>query len=521
MLAAEWFAEQRRANEDRSQLVAWLCSRRAGKTRSRCRGMVRKALKTRGGRFLYLNSTRGEAERLAWHGLKNDGMAAIALELQKQGIPSKIDNSDLEIHFPEPIDSRIFLRGADDETELRKALGYAYHEVWWDEAQKIPPKLTQSIREVLMPALLDFGGQLTLTGTPVRQMSGLFYEVTRPEVAKRMPGWSLHHWTLLQNTFFGHVRPGRDGRFEVVGKSGKVSSRHEAYRDAEKAAQALRWRDGVLDLQRLFGGESVAPIDGPIMQREAFGKWVREDSNYVYTFNRLKESEYLYAPHRRRVDGYIDLEAALADLPFHWTEALFALGADLGYSPDPFAMVLWAWHPEHPQLYEVVSYEQTGLRYEKQAAHLMQIRDRVVVGIPVADAGGGGKPAVAGWSEDWSARYGVPLLEAEKHHKHDFIELMNHDIDRGWVKLRDGSPLHQTATELQWATVVTANGKLVEDPTMPNHTTDAGLYAWRTSFNFRFRPPPPPPPEEGTPEWAEREQAAMEAFLYGEDEAYD
>jgi hypothetical protein len=58
----------------------------------------------------------------------------------------------------------MYLRGADDEAELRKALGGAFHRVTWDEAQKIPPKLGLAIREVFMPTLLDFGGRFRLTG---------------------------------------------------------------------------------------------------------------------------------------------------------------------------------------------------------------------------------------------------------------------------------------------------------------------------------------------------------------------
>jgi hypothetical protein len=492
-LSDEWFPKQRRANETKARLVAWICGRRAGKTRSKCRGMIRKALRTRGGRFLYLNSTRSEAERLAWDGLKNDGMAAIVKELgEKHGLRYKLDASDLDIYLPDT-DSRIFLRGADKEAELAKALGYAYHEVWWDEAQKIPPKLAPRIREVLMPALLDFGGTLCLTGTPVRQMAGLFYEVTRPEPHKRLPGWELHHWNLLDNTFFG-------------------------------ATHEERMRRGMLELQQLFGGPDVAPLDGPIMQREGFGKWVREDSNYVYAVNKMPTSgpeSIWYAPPRWRPDGFPDLLAALRDLPGDWRDYIFAMGVDLGFDPDPFAVVLWAWHPERPELYEVISYEQTRLRYERQFAILAEIREMVNVGIPVADAGGGGKPAVAGWSEDWILRYGIPFLEADKANKHSFIEAMNADILRGWVKYREDSPLWKTTSELQWATIVTGAGKLIEDPTMPNHASDAGLYGHRQSFNYRFRPPPAPPPEQGTPEWADQEAAALEAYRDAEEDYVD
>jgi hypothetical protein len=518
-LTREWFPQQAAAFNDQARLRAFICGRRAGKTRGGCRYYVRQARKTREGRFLYLNSTWSEAERLAWHGNRDDGMAAL---VKRHKIPAKLDVSDLSITFLES-GATVYLRGADKERELEKALGGAYHEVWWDEAQKIPPKLEARISEVMMPALLDFGGRFTLTGTPVRQMSGLFYNVTRPEMHRRRPGWSVHHWTLLDNPFFGRaVASPRHTGFDVLDKMGKVIATFPEWEPAQAAALEERRRSGLLELQTLFGGPDVAPFDSPIMMREGGGLWVKEDSNFVYAVNKMPTKgpdSILYAPHRvRPQDGFPDLLASLIDLPGDWRDYMFALGADLGYSPDPFAIVLWAWHPNRPQLYEVISFEATGLRYEKQAEILHNIRSVVSVGVPVADAGGGGKPAVAGWSEDWIARYGIPLLEADKAHKHTFIELMNADILRGWVKYRDGSPLWRTATELQWATIVTGAGRLVEDPTMANHCTDAGLYAHRHSFNFRYRPEEPPPPPVGSPEWAQREEAALEGFRDAEDE---
>src|SRR5262249_53198603 len=152
-----------------------------------------------GAQLLYLNTTRGEAEQLAWWGNRGDGIASLDHSL---GLGLKLDNSKLTAYC-EATDGWLYLRGADDEAELRKRLGGAYHKVVWDEAQKIPPKLTTPIREVFMPAMLDFGGRFRLTGSPSRQMSGLFYEVTRPDVARRLPGWNVHHWNLLSNVYFG------------------------------------------------------------------------------------------------------------------------------------------------------------------------------------------------------------------------------------------------------------------------------------------------------------------------------
>lgn len=470
---AEWFPEQRAFYEDPAQLVAAICGRRAGKTRGGCRHFVKLARTIRGARLLYLNETRGEAERLAWFGTQNDGMASL---VTRYGINAKLDASDLSIYFPDT-DAWIWLRGAKDEREVRKALGGAYHEVWWDEAQKIPPKLESTIREVFMPALLDFGGRFRTTGTPVRQMAGLFHDATRSD-GKRNAQWSLHHWTLLNNPHFG-------------------------------ATAEERWSRGIVGLQRLYGGEDVVTIESPIMQREAFGRWVREDAAFVYAVHRVPHDRLLYAPHRARADGFVDVPRALADLPWRWQDAQFALGCDIGWYPDPFALCLWAWHPHDPRLYEVCSWKRNYMTADEQNAALNAIRQHVAVGMVVADGGSPSKPTVQGWAREWIERYNQPFVEAEKSNKHGSIDTYNNDIVRGLVQFRDGGPLFEEMSQLQWSGVVSGSGRLVEDPTMANDVCDASLYAHRHSYQFRWRPEEKKP-DAGTVEYALREEREIE-----------
>ncbi len=431
----------------------------------------------RGARLLYLNETRAEAERLAWWGIQNDGMASLC---QRYKLNAKLDASELSIYLPDT-DAWIWLRGAKDEKEVRKALGGAYHEVWWDEAQKIPTKLETTIREVFMPSLLDFGGRFRMVGTPSRQMGGLFYQVTRPEHEKRMPGWTVHEWTLLDNPHFGATRD-------------------------------ERWHRGVLELQKLYGGAEVAPIDSPIMQREAFGRWVREDAAHVYHVHKIPTTDLLYAPARLRPDGFPDIRAALADLPWKWQEGFYALGVDIGYSPDPFAFALVGWHPHDPVLYEIASWKQKFLTSDDQAAAMRAVREVVPLGFIVADAGGPAKPTVAGWSVQFVERYGLPVLEAEKHNKHDAISMVNGDIVRKHIRLRDGGEVYEDMSALQWSHLVSGSGRLVEDPTMSNHASDGFLYAARHARQYRARHEDVLPPS-GSVERYSREAAELEAEL--------
>lgn len=483
-LTDEWFPEERAFFDDPAQLTAAICGRRAGKTRGVVRDHLRDLLTIPGYRGLYLNSTKGEAERLAWIGNRADGFKPL---IESMGLPLKLNNAELSIHNP-VTDAWMYLRGADDEAELRKALGGAYHKVTWDEWQKIPPKLAPSIREVFFPALLDFGGRFRGTGTPVRQMAGLAWDVTRPELEKRQPGWKVHHWNLLNNPYFGRAKKIHGDWFVVWGARDEVVTGPHQFSEIEAAIAGARFTKGMLALQELYGGPEVAAIDSPIMQREGFGRWVYEGSSFVYAVHKVLKSSLLYAPARMRPDGFPDIAKALLDLPFDWREAMFSLGCDIGWYPDPFAFVLWSWHRHDPRIYEVASWKKNHLTSDQQVLVLREVQASVNVGLIVADASGPAKPAVKGWSEEWVNRYNLPILEADKQHKYTHQDVMNNDILRGYMKLREGGELYEEMAQLQWATIVSGTGRMIEDPTLANDVCDGGLYAHRHSHQFRWQP---------------------------------
>lgn len=501
---SEWFPEQRAFYEDLARLVAAICGRRAGKTRGGNRHFVRQAMRTQHGRFLYLNSTRLEARKLAWIGARGDGMKSL---VERYKLNAICNESDLTIHFPE-IDSWIYLMGADDEAGVSKALGLPYHEVWWDEAQKIPSKLAPTIRDVLMPTLLDYRGRLRLTGTPIRNMAGMFYDVTQPTVSARRRGWSVHHWNLLANPFFGRPEE-RDGQWFVIAGAGEVVSGPHALGELEAAVVGARYTRGMLDLQELLGGPEVAPLDSPTMRREGKGEWVHEDSNHVYAVHKLRRDWLCYAPARHREDGFPDIAEACKDLP-GWPdrEYLFALGADLG-TRDPFAFCLWAWSLADPVLYEVASWSRSGLNYDEMAARMHEVAGVVRIAVTTADAGGGGKPAVMGWSTVWQDRYRLPIIEAQKKNKEQAIGMYNADLLNNRMRMREGGALLEEALVHQWSSVISATGKRIEDPTTSNHVLDGSLYGFRESYHHRYREPPPKI-LPGTPEWVLREERELE-----------
>lgn len=514
-LTTHHFDQQREFYRPRKKsLRAALCSRRAGKTRGGNESDVELAAQTQDGRFLYINETRAEAKRLAWHGARGDGMMSLVRD--RGWIDSgfaKINETELTIHFPS-LNSWIFLIGVDDDAAIRRALGTPWNRVRWDEAQRIPPKFRVTILETMLPALLDYSGEVLFTGTPERKMNGLFYDITRSDSKER--GWDVSRWTLTDNPYWGRPKQIDGQWFAVWGARDEIVSGPHDPAQLLAAVLAARHTTGVLGLQELLGGPEVSPLDGPIMRRQGFGDWVREDSNFVYAVNKLTDAELFYAEHRTRPDGFVDVAAALRDLPYNWSDGLFALGVDLGYN-DPFAFVLWSWHPSDPCLYEVCAWKQSGLDSDAQNEAIKAVRAHVAIGTIDADAGGIGKQVVKGWSKEWVDRYQLPIVEAEKQHKQTAISVFNADVLAHRVRFRDGSPLIAEMRELQWATIVDGSGRMIEDPTLANDCCDGGLYGARRAYHFRFRPEEQAP-KAGTPAHYAREAAELEAEM---DEEYE
>src|SRR5690606_25876831 len=125
----------------------------------------------------------------------------------------------------------------------------------------------------------DYGGQIALGGTPGVDLIGLFYDVTRDD--KPPPGgWSVHRWSVLDNPFFGATRDERYARTI------------QAHCDE-------------------FG---LSPED-PEVQREWFGRWVKEDARFVYAVHAVPEDRLCYAKYQTLPDGTPDFDAHIAALP--------------------------------------------------------------------------------------------------------------------------------------------------------------------------------------------------------------
>lgn len=509
-LRADYHPKQAAAVTSRAKRRAIKCTRRAGKTRGGCRETMARALEGRA-RVLYCAATRKEAKDRAWRSDTKDGwrdlidvvglvVATTRAAFDKGQGDVLVNETELTIDFRNGSQLAIF--AADRPEDADKLRGGQKDIVWVDEAQ-IFPALTYFIDQVVeamvaRPAGLE-RGEVWLSGTPDRNLAGMFYEATKePEQGERLDGWEVHEFAVIDNPYFGSTA---EERWEAT------------------AGETLRTR----------GWDPENPP--PEFVREWLGKWTTGDALFVYAVHQYQPHEF--AP--CRVDestGHYDHRLAIADLPprvvaadgaIERIEWYFTLGVDFGGSPDPFAWVLWAWSPQIVDIYEMGSWKQTDLTSDDMKHHLWTLWRSVgpaLVSLRGDSSGALGKPTLQAWEDG----IGLPLEPADRHGKAAVIQLFNGEIAAMRVHYRSGSMILVEHKHLQWKVMkptAESEGKRVEWKTRTikhpttgqewapgNHCADAGLYGYRDLVSRRLEFDPPPLTEE------ERMRAQEAKFLH-------
>lgn len=421
--------KQRAYVEDRAKRKVACTTRRAGKTTGIAEECVIGAVESPGTKTLYATLTRERAKDLLWPELKR-----INFE-EQAGV--KFNEVELTATLPEQLGSSVVkLVGADKAKEIEKRRGDKYRRARVDEAQAFGPYLKTFCEDVLTPALLDHDGDLGLCGTPGPVPTGYFHDVS----TGRLAGWSVHRWSVLDNTYLPHAR-----------------------RWLEEQKKARGWTD-----------------DDPTYRREWKGEWVSDAGALVYRYDPLRNS-FKTLPDSRR-----------------W---VYALGVDLGSGGDndPMAAHLWGWCPESPCLWEIESWKSPA---GEQATSRMLMEGNVLPWqqryggfvVQTIDTGGGGKLT----ANDIEDRWGIKFEPAKKTEKAHHIRLMNEDMVAGLLKVKDDGPLAAEWRELP----KNPEDPREEHPAWPNHSSDSALYPWRLSRHHWFALPPPEPPKPGTDAYA-------------------
>jgi hypothetical protein len=226
------FGAQRKAVLDTAQMVACLCSGRAGKTRGFLLRAVRAMQEHPNSVIPYIALTRASAKRILWPQLVElNEQLQLGLTLNATDLTATAVNG-----------AQIFCVGANRAEEIEKLRGVPMPLAGIDEAASFRGALLRYlIEDVLTPRLMDLRGQLWLVGTPGPVPAGFFYDVTTGAEL----GWSVHKWTVFDNPHLPHAK---------------------------------QWVDELIE-RRGWTWEH------PTVRREYLGQWARDDSVLVYKYN--------------------------------------------------------------------------------------------------------------------------------------------------------------------------------------------------------------------------------------------
>lgn len=447
---------------DPSHRIAVRSARRTGKSTAVLRIMCIRAVETPGSRWVIIGLTRPSIKEIYWSDLQ-------ALNEQYE-LGVRFQYQELTATFPNG--SRVRFVGADNVGEIEKLRGAHNDGIVIDESKSFGPVLFRELlEEVLEPTLIDRHGSLYLIGTPGEELRGPFYLATcrppvlteapdgserysnrlhdEPEDPERPAEWSLHVWSLAENT------------------TPSVDPRTGAVRTFWEGALAIKQERGWPDTH-------------PVWRREYLGEWVAEDRRVVYR----------YRPHVHdyRPDPTTDNPWGIPGAPVG-TVFKRVIGFDFG-TRDGTAFVVWAYSDTYAGLWELYSEKRTAEPGQKLtvgtiAAWYREIDDRFgpFEGWPADYAG------LATMVMDTLAdEHGVYLEPAEKREKLDHIQLFNQDLDSGLIRTLKNSPLTAELLGDRWLEKSLGKDKRIEDPATPNDLCDAGLYAFRWSRHRQARP---------------------------------
>lgn len=520
-------------------------TRRVGITTGGCRELLARALETPGFRAMYVATTRDEARDRAWTSDTKSGLVDV-LRLLGEPVPHptlaesymmggvRVDVRDADSTLSFSNGSEIELFGSENLRSQRKKRGGAKHVVWIDEAQDFF-LLEEFVDGVIIPMLADFAGELWLTGTPGRDCVGMFYEITKEIEAgdEPVPGWVVRELSVTDNPYFGHVvtdSTAGDVVYYVEDNTHVRTGPYDTSEDAERAAVEVRW-------ERTAGAAKRAKNwkgDEPDFIREWLGRWVKADARYVYPVHAVPQHTLLYAPQRLADNPFVgtdprfdlhppwyDHQAAVRDLPrpkrggrpHQW---LYSLDLDFGYHPDPFAIVILAFTPDLPDVFEMFSWKCTRVHTDDQGQYIKLAWDAIPEIVSFV-----GDPA--GKQDDfavWQTRMNLPITEANKKGKNTLEEFLADDVRRGRVHLRDGSPLHTEMRHLVYLpgkpgkTREVHKHRKVNGVVHGDHCCDAARYGYADLTHYLAKIPkdnPPPGSRQAYDQEAELAERQVES----------
>lgn len=425
-------------HDDPEQFRAAHPGRRAGKSETIPRSAALHVLRADTGETVVIGAeTQKKARMLHWAGIN-------AL-VRKHKIPLTPNASDGT--WTTPWGAKILFWGMKDKGAVELLRGFAVRAAFFDEVATYAGMLENLTLNVMEPTLATTGGPLTLCGTPSLTRSGYWFKLCTGKI----PGWSVHHWTMRENPFWKHPK------FKTV----------DAY------LANLREKRGWTEEDTTY-------------QREYMGRFVDDTSAQVFKFIRDRNFGKLPANYDRKT----------------W---IHTMGIDFGYSPDPCAWVILA-SPPHEKTTYIVHAETALELSQDQAAEVT--RDLVELYKPsqvVGDVNGAGKGYVGTYNKRYGATANAYIQNAEKGEKLVQIDVVNTELRTGRL-IACIEDIAQQLESLPWKDA----HRLRPHPEYPDDMCDAMRYALIAHKAYAHSKPEEPPPHSVWTSLEQRQKTAKD-----------
>jgi hypothetical protein len=483
-------SHQRAVEADLSPLIAVLSARQQGKSTGALLLAALRCLQKPGAQWVIIGLTRGSIQRIYWDALRSlDDAFELGIKFQAQQLVAAFPNGS-KIHF----------FGADKLDEIEKLRGSRFHGAIIDECKSYPQvTLKLLIEDILGACLKGQAGQLYLIGTPGDVLAGEFYlaTVADPVLLEKRKRWSnLPAGEPTRKAVIGDQELDLKGvwSFHLWGPQ----TNDVTFVNERTGVSFTMW-EAFLQEKELRGWDD----NHPTWRREYLGHWVPGDGRLVYAY-------------RSHVHDYEPVDDATApwglpvDEKAGWRTAA---GVDFG-TKDGTAVVVWAWHPHVPGLWEVYSEKrrQDGelrLPVGAIARWLKAVESEYAPDVIVGDPAGLATMVATTLADE----HQVYVEPAEKKEKLDFIELFNDDLNAhpARIHVRAGGELAGEMLGNKWLEKSLGTEKRKEDPSTPNDTCDAALYAFRWCLHRQHRSRPETLVENTREWWQAQALASVKA----------
>lgn len=311
------FARQLEVFNSKAPYKCKRIGRRGGKSYEAAAALITEGFKHPNSDPLYVTTTRQDARDIM-----DRAFQLIDLKF-KLGLNQNKATGDISL----PNGSKILMRGAGTMREINKLRGPAYPCVVIDEVQNFGPDLHYLIDEVCEPAVAQFHGWISISGTPPPVQYGPFWDIDQ---GKYSHAWEHFHWTFLDNP----TLPDPAGFLKRV-------------------LERRGWTE-----------------DHPGYQREYLGLWVRDDHARAFDMDP-----------QRDVEKSFDVT--------HARDWRYVMGIDIGYN-DPSAYVVIAWSQRLGQAFVIDSFEQSEMTSSEALVEAERFCEKYPISRIAIDSGGGG-----------------------------------------------------------------------------------------------------------------------------------